>query len=226
MPEDMGHFRRNLEKRRFDLISRLVPGADVSDILDLGCGSGWLSEMLQSRGFRVTALDLGFDSIRRASVRLKERSAGVSFTLGDIYHLPFGESNFDAVVASEVLEHLDDPQAALHEMARVVRPGGCLAVTTPYRERIEETLCVHCNKKTPVNAHLHSFDEKNMERMLHEAGFTVQKCIMFINRPLERLGMAGMTFFLPYMFWRLLDTAACGFLGRESFMAVKALRRV
>ncbi len=223
MPEDMGYFRKSLEKRRFRLISALVPLRGVSGVLDVGCGSGWLSEMLSRRGFGVTALDIGLDSIRRASERLKSKAPGVSFILGDVYKLPFKNDRFDAVVASEVLEHLENPLDALNEMARVVRPGGNIVVSTPYRERIEEILCIHCNKKTPVNAHLHTFDETSIKKMFEEAGCVVQKCVTFVNRPAERFGMAGLTCFLPFSVWRLLDRAACGLSGRESFMAIRAV---
>lgn len=249
MPEDMGHFRRNLEKRRFRLISGLVaPGNKpaqhyrraqsslsgvVTDelqsnvtprVLDVGCGSGWLSEMLGKRGFSVTALDMGLDSIRRAAERVKGNTGDVSFVLGDIYRLPFSDGRFDAVAASEVLEHLDRPQEALSEIVRVVKPGGCIVVSTPYRERIEETLCVHCNRKTPINAHLHSFDEIIIEDMFKAAGCVIQKRVTFVNRSAERFGLAGFTYFLPYMVWRFFDAVACRLIRRESFMAVKAVR--
>ena len=225
MPEEMGHFCRSLESRRFKLISRLVPKTGITRILDAGCGTGWLSEMLHKQGFRVIALNLGFDSIRRASARLRARALNILFLCADIYKLPYNDSSFDAVVISEVIEHLEKPQDALLEIARVIRPEGYVIVSTPYKERIEEMLCIHCNKKTPVNAHLHSFDKTSLESMLNDAGFVLQKCVTFASKPAERLGMAGFTFFLPYTVWRFLDAVACRLLGRESFMAVRAVRR-
>lgn len=224
MPEEMGHFYRSLEKRRLRLISGLVPGTGVSRILDAGCGNGWLSEMLDNRGLDVTALNLGLNSMKRASARLKARAANIPFLCADIYNLPCSDSRFDAVVISEVIEHLEKPQDALNEIARVVKPGGFIIVSTPYREHIEETLCIHCNRKTPVNAHLHSFDKEIMERMLTDAGFVVQKFVTFTSRPAERLGMAGVTFFLPFFIWYFLDAVLCRLFGRECFMAVRAVR--
>lgn len=224
MPEDMGHFRRSLEQRRFRLIAGLLPSRGIRRVLDAGCGSGWLSEMLARRGFSTTALDLGFDSLRRASMRLKGKGLPLPCVLGDVFRLPFGDASFDAAVASEILEHLDDPAAALTEIARVVRPGGTVVISTPYRERIEYTLCIHCNRKTPVNAHLHSFDERSMSEMLETAGCKVDTNIAFVSRVAERMGMAGLTHFLPYAAWRMLDIGACSLLGRQSFMAVRAVR--
>ncbi|MFC1693343.1 class I SAM-dependent methyltransferase [Candidatus Latescibacterota bacterium] len=225
MPEDMRHFRRYQEKRRLRVVSGLVQKEKVTQVLDLGCGSGWLSEILHRKGFRVSAIDLGLDSLKRASVRLKKRNIAIPFISGDIYNLPFCDAHFDAVVASEVLEHLEKPHDALNEIARIIRPGGYCIVSTPYRERIEEILCIHCNKKTPVNAHLHTFDEKIMEHMLLKSGFELQKCITFANIHTEHLGIAGLTFFLPYSIWRVMDALACKLLARQSYMAVRAVKK-
>ena len=241
MPEDMGHFRRNLEKRRFHTIAGLVPQSGVRRVLDTGTGSGWLSEILSKRGFNVHAVDLGLDSIKRASRRIKGKrkaqghkgrkahsniEAGnvIHFTIGDIYRFPYRDGYFDAVVASEILEHLESPDEALREISRIIRPKGYLIVSTPYREKIEQTLCIHCNKKTPVNAHLHSFDENNIGELLMNCGFSLQRLMLFVNRPAERLGLAGMTCFVPHPVWRFFDAVLCGFLGRQTFMAVKATR--
>lgn len=242
MPEDMGYFRRNLEKRRFHTIAGFVPRAGIQRVLDAGAGSGWLSEILSERGLDVHSLDLGFDSIKRASQRIRlknsngthretviqeaERTAKIPyFTLGDIYRLPYSDESFDAVVASEIVEHLDNPGKAFQEIYRVLRPEGSLIAATPYNEIIEHTLCIHCNEKTPVNAHLHSFDESSMEKLLVNAGFSIQRVILFINRPAERVGLAGMTGFLPHPLWRLIDNGLCRLLGRQTYMVVKAVRK-
>jgi len=233
MPEDMGHFRRSLEKRRFHVIADLVPYSAASCVLDAGCGSGWLTEILSRRGFNVYSLDLGLDSIRRASARIgrvpdmasgSQVERAVFFTLGDVYRLPYDDRCFDAVVASEILEHLDRPEAAVQEFSRVIRPGGTLVVSTPYDEEIEYTLCIHCNRKTPVNAHLHSFDEKKIEQLLGSAGFSLNRTIRFVSRPAERLGLAGLTASLPHSLWRMFDGILCALFGRQTFMAVKAIR--
>lgn len=241
MPEDMGYFRRNLEKRRFHTIAGFVPRSGIQRVLDAGAGSGWLSEILSERGLDVHSLDLGFDSIKRASQRIRLKSSygthgetviqeagktgkSVCFTLGDIYRLPYGDGSFDAVVASEIIEHLGSPEKAFHEIYRVLQPKGFLIVSTPYNEIIEHTLCIHCNEKTPVNAHLHSFDESSMGKLLVNSGFSVQRIMLFISRPAERIGLAGMTGFLPHPLWRLIDTALCRLLGRQTYMVVKAVR--
>lgn len=226
LPEELGHFRRSLEKRRNRLVAGLVDGPRGGRVLDAGTGAGLLAGMLVRRGYRVVASDLGFDSLHRAGNRLDGLGLPAKLVLGDLYRLPFADGSFDAAAVSEVLEHLETPEAALAELARVLRPGGVLAVSTPYREIIPETLCIHCNRKTPVNAHLHSLDGRSMGALLESAGFRVRRIVTFLNRPAERMGLAGLTSFLPYGVWRTIDSAACAVLGRRSYMAAQAVRNV
>ena len=224
LPEELGFFQHSREKRRLEVIARLIPRAGVRKVLDVGAASGWLAETLALRGFRVSAVDLGLDSIRRAGKRLKDRGITVAFAQGDIYRLPFDDSGLDAVTASEILEHLDDPPPALREEARVLRPGGTFVLCTPYRERIETTLCSHCNQKTPVNAHLHSFSESILARLLKESGFTVDRMDRFLSLPAERFGLSGLTVKLPFSLWRMADSLACRMTGRQCYIAVRAVR--
>jgi len=184
--------------------------------------AGW--PMLARRGCSVCALDLGWDSLLRASRRARERRADIRFVLGDLYRLPFPDGCFDAVIACEILEHLDSPGNAVREIARALSPGGIIVLSTPCRERIEMTLCIHCNRKTPVNAHLHSFDERSLAGILNETGFSVLESRSFINRPMERIGFTGLSAFLPHALWRAADRMFCRLLGRESYIAVKAVR--
>ena len=188
-------------------------------VLDIGCGRG--NNTLHFLDSDNTAVGMDLQPSLIADFRSRTESPAV---MGDACCLPFRDQCFDVVCFSEVIEHLEKPQDALNEIARVVKPGGFIIVSIPYRERIEETLCIHCNRKTPVNAHLHSFDKEIMERMLTDAGFVVQKFVTFTSRPAERLGMAGVTFFLPFFIWYFLDAVLCRLFGRESFMAVRAVR--
>ena len=225
MTEEMGHFVMHSERRRLQVISRLLPKAGISRVLDVGCGNGELSEILSNRGLSVTATDLGFDSIHRASSKIIKKNLKIPFVQGDIYRLPYDDHIFDAVVASEIVEHLEKPQDAMLEVARVLRPGGYFICSTPYRERLRYTICIHCNKKTPVNAHLHSFDDKVFGNLLKEAGFSIEKITKFSNRFAEYFGIPGITFKLPYVIWRFIDTFFCGLLGKQSFMVIRAKYR-
>ena len=99
-------------------------------ILDLGCGNGALSHYLQQQGFNI----IGCDS-DQAGIEIAFRGkSGAKFKLASVYDPPdiLGESGFDVVISTEVIEHLFLPAALPHFASRVLKPGGYLIVTTPY----------------------------------------------------------------------------------------------
>ncbi|MHB1710395.1 MAG: class I SAM-dependent methyltransferase [Acidimicrobiales bacterium] len=109
-------------------------------LLDLGCGFGRHAYQAARLGAEVVAFDAGADEVRQvldtfaAMVVAGELDAGssrVGSVRGDALVLPFADGSFDRVIASEVLEHIPDDEAAMVELARVLRPGGSMAVTVP-----------------------------------------------------------------------------------------------
>jgi SAM-dependent methyltransferase len=91
-------------------------------------------------------------------------------TTGDAVHLPFPDDTFDAVIASEVLEHIWGDEAAITELVRVLRPGGRMAVTVPTRwpERVCWALD-HRYHDTP-GGHVRIFRQRDLEAKLESAG--------------------------------------------------------
>ena len=89
-------------------------------VLDLGCGDGQISRLLAGRGARVVGIDPTWNQIRVAH----ERGGGAAYARSGAAALPFADGSFDAVVACLVFEHIDDVDAAIAEVARVLRPGG------------------------------------------------------------------------------------------------------
>ena len=102
-------------------------------ILDLCCGQGRHSLALAARGFgRVTGLDASAFLLRLARRRARAQRAGVRFRLGDARQLPFAEGSFDCVAvlgnSFGYFEAADDDRAVIAEIARVLRPGGAIAL--------------------------------------------------------------------------------------------------
>jgi SAM-dependent methyltransferase len=108
-------------------------------VLDMGCGAGRHAFELYRRGTDVTAFDQDADELSSVSDMFAAmRTAGevpdgaeADVKQGDALALPFADGEFDRVVAAEVLEHIPDDEAAIAELARVLRPGGTMAVTVP-----------------------------------------------------------------------------------------------
>jgi SAM-dependent methyltransferase len=108
-------------------------------LLDFGCGFGRHAFEAARRGARVVTVDAGaaeVSGVRATFGAMVEAGeigadAPLGSVQGDGLELPFPDGTFDRVIASEVLEHIPDDVAAMRELARVLRPGGAMAVTVP-----------------------------------------------------------------------------------------------
>jgi SAM-dependent methyltransferase len=108
-------------------------------VLDLGCGGGRHAFELYRRGADVVAFDHDGAELRAVAAMFRAMAAAgepppgatAAVVQGDVLALPFPAGCFDAVIAAEVLEHIWQDQRAMAEIARVVRPGGRVAVTVP-----------------------------------------------------------------------------------------------
>jgi ubiquinone/menaquinone biosynthesis C-methylase UbiE len=138
---------------------------DQLSFADLGCGAGMmLCEVLTMKpGWRGHGFDISPAAIRYAQdlSRHKGVAERASFRTGDIARLPFETESLDLLIASEVIEHMQEPAQAIRELARVLRPGGRLILTMPLESH------------TP--AHAHTLDQPDDFRSLCEsAGLSVQ----------------------------------------------------
>jgi len=102
------------------------------DILDVGCGAGWLEPPLKQFG-AVTATDLSAEVL----ARMRSRVPHVEFIAGDFMELPFAPSSFDVVVSLEVLAHVVDQSAFVAKIHSLLRPGGWFMLATQNRPVLE-----------------------------------------------------------------------------------------
>jgi demethylmenaquinone methyltransferase/2-methoxy-6-polyprenyl-1,4-benzoquinol methylase len=108
---------------RSSVVAALSPQPGET-ILDLAAGTGTSAAPLARHGARVVGLDLSLGMIKRG----RDRHPDLTFVAGDALQLPFADSVFDAATVSFGLRNMNDINAALHEMRRVVRPGGRLVI--------------------------------------------------------------------------------------------------
>ncbi|MGW5922358.1 class I SAM-dependent methyltransferase [Nocardia fluminea] len=110
-----------------------------SRVIDIGCGAGRHSFEAYRRGADIVAFDQNAADLAEVDIMFEAMAAAgeapeyakAETVRGDALDLPYGNDEFDVVIASEILEHVPQDTQAIAELARVVKPGGALAVTVP-----------------------------------------------------------------------------------------------
>ena len=110
------------------LILDLLGPVEGLRVLDIGCGDCALGSLLAQRGARVTGLDSDAQMLAAAHRRAQRESVDLELVQGRAEALPFPEATFDRVVAVTVLCFVPRADRAIGEMARVLKPGGCLVI--------------------------------------------------------------------------------------------------
>jgi 2-polyprenyl-6-hydroxyphenyl methylase/3-demethylubiquinone-9 3-methyltransferase len=116
---------------RVRYIERQAAGLAGKRVVDIGCGGGILAEALATQGAQVTGIDMAELSLKVARLHLHESELEVDYQL--ITAEAFAEQHaaqFDIVTCLEMLEHVPDPAAIIGAAARLLKPGGCLVLST------------------------------------------------------------------------------------------------
>lgn len=148
-------------------------------VLDLGCGEGrHVIAACALDGVDAVGVDLSLNDLTTARERMREfrgeaadDSALFLLLAGDALRLPFADASFDAVICSEVLEHIPDYRSALMEIARVLKPGGrfCASVPRAWCERICWSLSRDYHQV--MGGHLRIFDAQDLRLDIEKQGF-------------------------------------------------------
>ncbi|GMU92187.1 MAG: hypothetical protein AMXMBFR4_12450 [Candidatus Hydrogenedentota bacterium] len=104
-------------------------------LIDVGCGGGSNALLAAWNGYEATACDVSFQGLNSLS-HLARQSKGaprIRLVQCDSCRLPMASASFDVVIASHIIEHLDEPRALLQEAARILRPAGVLRLSCPSR---------------------------------------------------------------------------------------------
>jgi demethylmenaquinone methyltransferase / 2-methoxy-6-polyprenyl-1,4-benzoquinol methylase len=117
---------------RSAMVDHIVPFGDGADgvVLDVASGTAGVALLLQARGaVRVVGVDLTEEMLRQGRRRVAAAGRGqrIGLAAGRAEQLPFPDGHFDALTFTYLLRYVQDPQATLTELARVLRPGGTMA---------------------------------------------------------------------------------------------------
>ena len=184
-----------------ELIQEFLPSREKI-ILDIGCGPGFLASDLSLLGYKGIGADTSKEMIDIAKNQFKKINNGDwSFEIGDAEKTQFEDNKFDCVVASGVLEYMDEDMKMLAEMHRILKPGGYLIINVSNKLGYATSLNILTNtvKKLPYVMRLFSiirkrilgreYDSDNLgfaprkhfvfkfKRILAESNFAVQKNI-------------------------------------------------
>jgi ubiquinone/menaquinone biosynthesis C-methylase UbiE len=156
--------RGSAEMRRFDPLLAEIPQG-IASLLDVGCGPGILLATLRRERPALRAVGVERSAGLGSTGR---RLFGVEILRGSIEQLPFSDRSFDAVVASEVIEHLPYGvyERGLAELQRVARQ--IVVITVPFRERRESARCPYCGCHFDPNFHMRRYDEASLAGLLDQ----------------------------------------------------------
>ncbi|HXV27361.1 MAG TPA: class I SAM-dependent methyltransferase [bacterium] len=174
-----------IERRRVKAILETVGKRMEGKILEVGCGAGNVLEKTDYA--KLVGIDLSVSMVRRTKERLKDKPVSVLQANGEF--LPFCEGSFDAIICTEVLEHVENPDRLLQEICRTAKPGARIAISVPneiFINRVKDSiLSLHLDHllfrggySVPEHMedewHLHIFDLKTLHKKLSDV-FDVEK---------------------------------------------------
>lgn len=136
-------------------------------LLDVGCATGELLIEARRRGWCVQGVEISPHAARVATAR------GIDVTVGLLRELGLPANSFDAITLLDVIEHLDDPLQELHEIHRLLRPGGVICIETPNWRSIYRLLLGRRWAAMQPRLHILYFDALSLSRLLDRAGFEV-----------------------------------------------------
>ncbi len=177
-------------QRRLEIIfDGVLGGRDLSGLrlLDAGSGGGHFSAVSSRRGADVVSLDMGPALLEQVAKLCETRKVA-----GSVLALPFADQSFDLVLSTEVVEHTPDPLAALDELARVVRPGGTLLVTTPVRLWQPVVRAASALRLRPYQGRENFLWPRTARRRLEAAGLRIERLFGFNFAPLFHPRFAGL----------------------------------
>jgi SAM-dependent methyltransferase len=184
-------YQRRFFVSRMEQVMRLAGPVDGRRVLDVGAASGDYVRALAARGAAVAAVDLSPGMVRRARARSREEvwPGVLGFGVAEGARLPFAGARFDLALCIGVIDYVPEPAPLLQSLARVLRPGGALIITSPNpdalavrTELLVNRIANAVRRRTPLS--LRRYTPADLDRHITASGF--------------RLDASAASGFLPY----------------------------
>ncbi|MBI5324974.1 MAG: methyltransferase domain-containing protein [Ignavibacteriae bacterium] len=204
------------ERRLREYILSKIPKTSRK-ILDVGSGGGWLAKALSKSNVELVSFDISPNNVENIlKLNPFEYHIGI---VGDALNPPFRKGIFDCIISAEVIEHTVEPKLFIQGLLPLLKPGGALIISTPYKEKIQYSICTHCNKPTPHNAHLHSFDEYKLRDLVDENKVDYNY-FTFGNKLLHHARTYVLLQYLPLSLWKIVDKIANLIINRKEHIVL------
>ena len=155
--------------------------------LDAGCGEGVFSRELRSKGVDVSGVDISEDAILACKNNMKRLNIEYTVCEGNLESLKFEDNSFDQIISTDVIEHVNDPEKALLELNRILKPGGRFIMTVPTPLYLTKSI-ISFNFKPHLEeiGHVNEgwFFEEGKE-LLNRCGFKVVKGSYYGHGPIR-----------------------------------------
>ena len=150
------------------LLTASVMANEGPSVLDVGCATGALLSALKAKGWNVKGVEISGPQ----TVYCRKQGLDVSNLPLEENH--FSDNTFDVVLASHVIEHLNNPLAFAEEIKRILKPNGCFFVTTPNIAGFQSRI-FGSRWRSAIFDHLYLFSGRTLRKLLEKAGFTVER---------------------------------------------------
>jgi len=197
-----------LDESEVRCVEDLVKGANV---LEVGCGSGLILSRLASMAGRVVGADISGEMLALASARVP------SVVQADATHLPFRDESFDVAVSFKVLAHIREIREAVGEIARVVKPGGYVALEF-YNRHSLRTAIKRIKSPSAVAGDVDDTDVYTRYDGLAEM-------IDYLPPVLKHVRTHGIRIAVPAAFFMKVPLVGRALAARERFLSRTPMRR-
>jgi len=182
---------------------RLKPVIDMIEgekVLDVGCAGGEISKQISKKKIQVHGIDILEESIQIA--KQFNSTDNTTFEVRDLLLEPFPPESFDCVIFLETIEHVDNPMQYLKEFFRILKPGGCVMISTPNATSLKNILyALSYNKKNKQKKiieeikteqkntgtqleHIFNWDFPTLVRLIDKSGFEVVEHVFARSGPI------------------------------------------